>query len=82
MRLVRQIPHEHFMISLHEYNGKYKLSIVLDDYEQHFKVPVNQISNLNELEKKLTPAFYTACLHDFIQMRERWLNLLNHVEND
>ena len=82
MRLVRQIPHEHFLISLHQYNDNYLLSITLDDYQQQFKVPVSHISNLEELEHQLTPVFYSACLQDFIRMRERWLQLLKSLQND
>ncbi len=82
MRLVRQIPHEHFLISLHQYNDNYLLSITLDDYQQQFKVPVSSISDLEQLEQQLTPAFYSACLQDFIRMRERWLQLLKPLQND
>ncbi|MEY3742151.1 MAG: hypothetical protein RL371_1054 [Bacteroidota bacterium] len=82
MRLVRQIPHEHFLISLHQYNDNYLLSITLDDYQQQFKVPVSSISNLEHLEQQLTPAFYSACLQDFIRMRERWLQLLKPLQHD
>lgn len=82
MRLVRQIPHEHFLVSLHQYNDKYMLSITLDDYEQHFKVPVVHITDVQQLEQQLSPAFYSACLQDFIRMRERWLQLLKPLQHD
>jgi hypothetical protein len=82
MRLVRQIPHDHFLISLHQYNDNYLLSITLDDYQQQFKVPVSSVTNIDHLEQALTPAFYSACLQDFIRMRERWLQLLKPLHND
>ncbi|MEY4287506.1 MAG: hypothetical protein RL511_1595 [Bacteroidota bacterium] len=82
MRLVRQIPHDHFLISLHQYNDNYLLSITLDDYQQQFKVPVSSITSLDQLEQELTPAFYSACLQDFIRMRERWLQLIKPLQND
>jgi len=81
MRLVRQIPHSHFLIQIHQYNDKYMLSITLDDYEQQYKVPVAQISDLAALESQLTPTFFTACLQDFITMRERWLQLINSIQH-
>ena len=56
MRLVRQIPHEHFLISLHQYNDNYLLSITLDDYQQQFKVPVSSISDLEHLEQQTSDA--------------------------
>jgi hypothetical protein len=82
MRLVRQIPHEHFLISLHHYNDNYLLSITLDDYQQQFKVPVSELRDIDQLEQALNPAFYSACLQDFIRMRERWLHLLNPLQHD
>ena len=82
MRLVRQIPHEHFLVSLHQYNDNYLLSITLDDYQQQFKVPVSALQNIDQFEQLLSPAFYSACLQDFIRMRERWLQLLKPLQHD
>jgi hypothetical protein len=82
MRLVRQIPHEHFLVSLHQYNDNYLLSITLDDYQQQFKIPVADLQNIDQLEQQLNPAFYSACLQDFVRMRERWLQLLKPLQND
>jgi hypothetical protein len=82
MRLVRQIPHEHFLVSLHQYNNKYLLSITLDDYQQQFKIPVADLQSIDQLEQQLSPAFYSACLQDFIRMRERWLQLLKPLQHD
>ena len=82
MRLVRQISHEHFLVSLHQYNNNYLLSITLDDYQQQFKIPVSELQNIDQLEQQLNPAFYSACLQDFIRMRERWLQLIKPLQND
>ena len=82
MRLVKQIPHEHLLVQLHQYNNKYLLSITLDDYEQHFKVPVSEVADLNQLECQLNSSFYSECLQDFIRMRTRWLQLLSNIQHD
>ena len=82
MRLVRHIPHEHFLVSLHQYNDNYILSITLDEYQQQYKVPVANISNLDLLEQQLDAAFYSACLQDFIRMRERWHRLITPLQHD
>ena len=34
MRLVKEIPHSHYLIQVHEYNGKYLLKITLDNFER------------------------------------------------
>jgi hypothetical protein len=43
MRLVKEIPHSHYLVQVHEYNGKYLLKITLDNYEQVFKIPSSEI---------------------------------------
>ena len=58
------------------------MNSIPDDYEQHFKVPVSDLPDVQQLEQQLSPAFYTACLHDFIRMRERWLQLLKTLHHD
>lgn len=80
MRLIKQIPHEHFLVQVHQYNNKYILSITLDEYEQSFKVPVDMISDLSLLEAALQSSFYSACLQDFIKMRERWLLVQQQIQ--
>jgi hypothetical protein len=80
MRLIKQIPHEHFLVQIHQYNNKYILSITLDEYEQAFKVPTDVITDVSLLEAAIQPAFYTACLQDFIKMRERWLHIQQQIQ--
>lgn len=82
MRLIKQIPHEHFLVQIHQYNNKYILSITLDDYEQSFKVPTDLVQDLTLLESALQPSFYSACLKDFIQMRDRWLQVQKQILNN
>jgi hypothetical protein len=69
MRLVKEIPHSHYLVQVHEYNGKYLLKITLDNYEQVFKIPAGEIENLDELTTKLTHEFWSSCLHRFLLMR-------------
>ncbi len=80
MRLIKQIPHEHFLVQIHQYNNKYILSITLDDYEQIFKVPTDVVADLTLLEAAILPAFYSACLQNFIQMRDRWLHIQQQIQ--
>lgn len=70
MRLVREIPHSHYLVQVHEYNGKYLLKITLDNYEQVFKIPVCDMTDLALLENNLTQEFWSSCLQRFFSMRE------------
>ena len=70
MRLVKEIPHSHYLVQVHEYNGKYILKITLDHYEQLFKIPVSDLPDLALLDAKLTQEFWSSCLQRFFSMRE------------
>lgn len=78
MRLVREIPHPHYLVQIHEYNSKYLLKITLDQYEQIFKLPVDEVASLENLEAKLTDAFWSSCLKRFFTMREDDANFLRN----
>ena len=70
MRLVKEIPHSHYLVQVHEYNEKYILKITLDHYEQLFKIPVSDLPDLALLDSKLTQEFWSSCLQRFFSMRE------------
>ncbi|NBU91247.1 MAG: hypothetical protein EBR54_03375 [Flavobacteriia bacterium] len=78
MRLVQEIPHTHYLVQIHEYNGKYLLKITLDNYEQIFKVPVSEVNNLMQFTAQLTDEFWASCLKRFLSMREDYHQLLKN----
>lgn len=76
MRLVKTIPHSHFLVQIHEYNEKYILKITLDQFEQTFKVPIGEIENIARIEDQLSEEFYKSCFQRFLSMREDFNHLL------
>lgn len=76
MRLVKEIPHAHYLVQVHEYNGKYLLKITLDQFEQTYKFPISELPSLDLLEAKLTPEFWSACLKRFLTMRDDYITIL------
>ncbi|MFY7667613.1 MAG: hypothetical protein ACOVQG_02650 [Crocinitomicaceae bacterium] len=78
MRLVKQIPHERFLIQLHQYNGKYILKIELGGFEQSFKVSEMDI-DIEKLENKLSSEFLKNCFDRFLSMRSDWENLITSL---
>ncbi len=75
MRLVKKIPHERYLIEIHEYNSKYILNITLDAYEQIYKIPVQEISSLDKIEELIDEDFLLKNLKRFIEMRQDWTKL-------
>jgi hypothetical protein len=76
MRLVKEIPHSHYLIQVHEYNGKYLLKITLDNFEQTFKIPVSEVADLEQFTLQLSPDFWSSCLKRFLTMREDYVQLI------
>lgn len=72
MRLIKQIPHDHYMIQIHQYNGKYILQISLGQFEQSFKLDVADVMNVDDLENAINAEFLSKCLRRFVEMREDW----------
>lgn len=76
MRIVKQIPHDRFLIQIHQYNGKFILKIELEGFEQLFKIDESDISDLDLIEKNISTGFLSRCLSRFIEMRKDWKNLI------
>ena len=53
MRIVKQIPHDRFLIQIHQYNGKFILKIELSGFEQVFKITETDLQDIDLIEKKL-----------------------------
>jgi len=81
MRLVKQIPHERYLIQIHQYNAKYILKIELGQFEQIFKISETDVYNLDVLEKMLDETFLSNCLTRFIAMRTDWQNAFEKLQN-
>lgn len=76
MRIVKQIPHDRFLIQIHQYNGKFILKIELDGFEQSFKIAESDILDLDLIEKNISTDFLSNCLLRFLEMRVDWKNLI------
>jgi hypothetical protein len=77
MRLIKQIPHERYLIQIHQYNGKYILKIELSGFEQVFKVSELDI-DIEKLGNNLSNDFLKNCLDRFLSMRNDWENILSN----
>ena len=82
MRLLKRIPHERFLIELHQYNGKYLLKISLDNYEQTYKIPENQLEDTDFFDELIKAPFLKSCLNRFISMRSDFLNEFKQYKNE
>ena len=71
MREVAHIPHPLMRITIHSYNGQFRLRYELDRYEQSFKYPEAE-HTLADIEAR-AQALSEGVLMRFVDMREQWL---------
>ena len=71
MREVAHIPHPLMRITVHSYNGQFRLRYELDRYEQSFKYPESE-HTLADVESR-AQALAEGVLMRFVGMREQWL---------
>ncbi len=72
MRIVKEIPHPRFKITLFSWNGKYIVKIEDAHLEQIFKIPEGEIQALDELQAMLSTPFLLRCLKRFGEMSHDW----------
>lgn len=81
MRLVKEIPHSHYKIQIHQYNGKYIVKVELGQYEQTYKIGDMDVTGLDELENMITDELLSNTLKRFIEMRSDWEKSFNEKNN-
>jgi len=82
MRLLKRIPHERYLIELHQYNQKIILKIAIDQYEQSFKLPESE-HGVSDIERLLSSTdFLKTCLQRFISMREDFTTSFKSIQNE
>jgi hypothetical protein len=73
MRLVKDIPHPAFKISLYNTNGKYLLQIEYANLIQGFKIDQQDLSEgVDQIEKVIKDEFMLKCLERFKSMHTEW----------
>lgn len=84
MRIVKEINHPRFRITVFSWNGKYIIKIEDAHLEQTFKIDEKEVDGLNDIEHMLSTPFLLTCLDRFVSMgrdfNEAWRN--RHMQKD
>jgi hypothetical protein len=72
MRIVKEIPHPRFKITVFSWNGKYLVKVEDAHLEQVYKIPETEIQAFDELENMLSTPFLLRCLARFGEMSSDW----------
>lgn len=68
MRIVKDIPHPRFKITVYSWNNKYIIKIEDAHLEQVFKIDEMQVSGVGEIEAMLSTPFLLKVLKRFVEM--------------
>ena len=83
MRIVKEVSHPRFKITIFSWNNKYIIKIEDAHLEQSFKIDSTEVAGLDEVEAMLTEEFLISTLKRFVEMgkdfaqsyRDRYANL-------
>ena len=78
MRIVKDIPHPRFKITVFSWNGKYIIKIEDAHLEQVYKIDETQISSLAELDTIVSTPFLLKVLKRFAEMSEDFSEAWNY----
>ena len=79
MRIIAEIPHPQFKISVFSWNSKYIIKIELGNYEQVFKIKEEDVTGLEDVKKIITDNFLEKSLKTFIEMRASFSEEFNKL---
>lgn len=69
MRIVEEIPHPQFKITVFSWNNKYIIKIEIGQFEQVYKINDMDVSGLDDIHKMLNQDFLEKVMHRFMDMR-------------
>jgi len=75
MRLVKNIPHDQFLIQIHQYNDKYIVKIGLGMFEQVYKVQQHEVKNFEIFESQILNILLPNVFQRFLAMRADWTKI-------
>lgn len=75
MRLVKNIPHDQFLIQIHQYNDKYIVKIGLGMFEQVYKIHQHEVENFEIFESQILNILLPNVFQRFLAMRADWIKI-------
>jgi 5-hydroxyisourate hydrolase-like protein (transthyretin family) len=76
MRYIKDIPHQHFKISIYQWNNKYIIKVESGMYEQTYKIDEYEVASVAEIEKCMDKSFLESVAMKFREMDENFRGTL------
>jgi len=72
VRVIDEIPHPKFKITIFSWNEKFIVKVEIDRYEQVYKMETGSVSGLDQVKAMIDADFLKRCMVRFVAMREDW----------
>ena len=82
MRVVEEIPHHTFKITVFNWNGKYLVKIEVATYEQTYKIDESSVRGVDDVKRLLTEEFLEACMRRFVEMRTDFTKAYETIKHE
>ena len=69
MRVVEEIPHNQFKITIFSWNNKYIIKIEIGQFEQVYKISESDVMGVDDIKLMLNDAFLSKVMNRFVEMR-------------
>ena len=79
MRILSEIPHSHFKITIFSWNAKYIVKIELANFEQVFKIKEEDVTGIDDIKKMLDDEFLDAAFQRFVNMRSSFSKAFHKI---
>ena len=72
MRIVKEIPHPQFKITIFSWNSKYIIKIEIGQFEQIYKINEMDVLGLDQVEAMVDQEFLKGAMDRFLTMRSEF----------
>ena len=79
MRIVEEIPHNQFKISIFSWNNKFIIKIEIGQFEQVYKINESDVMGVDDIKSMLDDAFLSKVMNRFVDMRSDFANSYKNI---
>ena len=80
MRVVEEIPHDQFKITIFSWNNKYILKIEIGQFEQVYKINESDVMGTDDIKSMLDSAFLSKVMNRFVEMRSDFAESFKKIQ--
>lgn len=80
MRIVEEIPHPQFKITIFSWNEKYIVKIEIGQFEQVFKIREDDVMGIDDIKLMLNNDFLSKVMNRFVEMRSDFAESFKNIQ--